>query len=401
MFKRILKSLVDGSIYLESLLIRPKINTIAKDGVKKKILILRKDTLGDYIIFYPTLFYYRKKYANAEITLVLTSLFKSLSPLLNDFENIIWFDAKKFGKDLFYRRSFLLNLKRQGFDIAIYTCFSRETMGDFMIKITGAKEKIAIDGDLTAINKAEKESGNKLYSRLIRVPDELVTEFDKNIYIAKQITDQNIDIKFPTIDINKLSDTGANEIINKYNLSNTRFVIFFPGSGTTFKIWPVEKFAKIADYFIEKNITPIFCGSSHEKHLIEGIISNMERLESVHASDQAKGYINLLGQTDLPTMAHLLKKSIFYFGSDTGITHLAAAIEVPTVCLLGGGHFLRFFPYGDLNKNRIVYDKNMKCKNDNWKCAGNLKNGESAPCISGIEVDDVKKEIDDMLELNY
>ena len=37
--------------------------------------------------------------------------------------------------------------------------------------------------------------------------------------------------------------------------------------------------------------------------------------------------------------------------------HIAVAAGTPTVCLMGGGHFGRFFPYGDIDKNRIVYKK--------------------------------------------
>ena len=107
-----------------------------------------------------------------------------------------------------------------------------------------------------------------------------------------------------------------------------------------------------------------------------------------------EGAVNLAGKTDLSMMILLLKNSKCYFGSDTGITHIAAAIQVPALCLLGGGHFRRFFPYGDLAKNKIVFDTTMKCENDNWLCARSLGKDESAPCIKNIDVENVKKEID-------
>jgi ADP-heptose:LPS heptosyltransferase len=150
-------------------------------------------------------------------------------------------------------------------------------------------------------------------------------------------------------------------------------------------VWPVEKFAEIADYFIEKKITPVICGSKGEIDLVESILMNMKHKEDA---------VNLSGKTDLPTMIRLLKNSKCYFGSDTGITHIAAGIQIPAICLLGGGHFKRFFPYGDLTRNRIVFDESMKCMNDNWDCAKGLKGDESAPCIKNIDVENVKKEID-------
>ncbi len=383
MLRRIIKNIIDTAIALECFFVQ------SESHFKKRVLILRKDTLGDYIIFYPTLKCYRKAYEDAEITLVVSKLFQSLRPLLKDFENIIWYDAKKFSDNVFYRRRFLIDLKKRGYDIAVQPTFSRETMGDFMMKLTKALVIIGVNGDCTASLESEKLKNNSIYTKLITVPEEIVTEIDKNVYIAEKIIGQKADVCFPTIDINLFSDNEAKKIMEKYKIIPKSYVVIVPGSGTTFKIWPIEKFAKIADYFVEKEITPVFCGSKGEKKLIRDVLGKM---------DFKNKAIDISGETDLPTIIHLLKQSIFYFGSDTGITHLAAAIEVPTICVIGGGHFGRFFPYGNLEKNRIVFDKNMKCKNDNWACSKNLKLGESAPCVKNIRVEDVEKEIDTFLK---
>ena len=381
--KKIIKAIVDCLISLECRL------TTAKHHSKRRVLILRKDTLGDYILFYPTLTAYRKVYADAEITLVISKLFQSLSPLLADFEDVIWYDAKRYSTDLFYRRSFLLNLKKQGFDIAIQPTFSREPAGDFMIKVSGAPIRIGVDGDFTASTKEERINTDKIYTQLISIPSNIVTEIDKNIFIAEQITKEKNDILFPTIDLKIFNDTEAKKIITANKFVENQYVIICPGSGTTFKIWPSEKFAIITDYLIEKNITPVFCGSEGEKKLVTSIMNQMKSKERV---------VDISGTTNLPTILHLLKHSYFYFGSDTGITHLAAAVGTPAICLMGGGHFGRFFPYGDLNKNKIVFDKKMTCKGDNWLCAKDVKAGESAPCVRDIRIEDVKKEIDAMID---
>jgi len=383
MLRKFFKKIVDNVLAVECSLITKELHT------KKRVLILRKDTLGDYILFYPTLKAYRNKYIDAEITLVISKLFHDLSPLLKDFDGIIWFDAKKFSTSFFYRRKFFINLKRRGFDIAIQPTFSREPAGDLMMKITEADQIIGVDGDCTASTKIEKQINNNIYTKLITVPEEIVTELDKNKYIAEKITGQKIDINFPTIDVSIFPDLVAKKIITDNNLQEKKYVIFFPGSGTTFKIWPSNKFAEIADYFVEKGITPVLCGSKGEKDLILGIIEKIVNKNKI---------IDLSGKTDLPTMIHLLKNSKFYFGSDTGIAHISAAICVPVICIIGGGHFGRFFPYGNLNKNRIVFDHDMMCKNDNWMCSKNLKEGESSPCIKNIKVEDVKKEIDILID---
>ncbi len=379
MLRKILKNIIDSLISFECYFIKSEKHS------KKRVLILRKDTLGDYILFYPTLSVYRNFFKDAEITLVISKLFESLSPLLKDFENVVWYDAKKFSSNFLYRRMFLIDLKKKGFDVAIQPTFSRESAGDFMMKLTKASEIIGVDGDCTASTEREKNKNNNIYTKIITVPEEIITELDKNIYIVEQITGQKIDIKFPTIDISIFSNTKEEEIIKNNKLTKKSYVVVVPGSGTTFKIWPTEKFSEVIDFIVSRGFVPVLCGSKGEKKLVNNIIIKMKNKEKV---------VNISGGTDLPTVAHLIKDSAFYFGSDTGITHLAAAIEVPVVCVIGGGHFRRFFPYGNLEKNRIVFDENMKCKNDNWACSKNLKSWESSPCVKNIKIENVNKEID-------
>lgn len=381
MVRSTLKKIIDSYISFECKLTKKEAHE------KKRVLILRKDTLGDYILFYPSLMAYRKAFQDAEITLVVTNLFEGLLPLITQFENVIWYDAKQFSSNFFYRRNFLRGLKKKGFDVAIQTTYSREPAGDFMIRITEAEERIGVKGDLTASTREELEENNRIYTQLVTIPDSVVTELDKNKHIAEAITRQHVTITFPTIDSSLFNADNANTILTNLELTDRKYVIFFPGSGTTFKIWPREKFSQIADYFVEKGITPVLCGSSSERGLIDDIIKNMKKGE----------YVNISGKTDLGTMVHLLKSSVFYFGSDNGIMHLAVAVGVPALGILGGGHFRRFFPYGDMTKNRIIFFEKMKCKNDNWECSRNLLPDESAPCIAHISVEHVKREIDSFL----
>ena len=383
MIKEILKKIIDNIIYLESFFV-----TVKKDSKKKKLLILRKDMLGDILMFYPTLKTYRDKYTNYNITLILNDSFQSLSPLLSDFENIIWFNHNKYRNNFFYRRSFLLNLKRAGYNTAIYPAFSREPAGNFMMKISKAENIIGCDGDTVLLSKEEKIKTNKLYTKLITVPNEITHDLHRNKYIVEQITGQVCSVNFPTVDIKKLTNEKAEHIVKQNNLSNNNFAIMFPGAGGAYRMWPIENFSKVADYLIKKNTTPIICGSFKENYLALKLIS---------LSENPKKIINLCGQTDLPTMAHLLAKSQVYVGNDTGIAHLSLAVNTETAVLLGGGHFGRFFPYLNNPKCHIIYDKNMTCKNDNWKCVKDFKANIPAPCIKNITVSEAISEINNII----
>ncbi len=376
--KNILRQIVDSVIYFKSLFI-PK-----EKHLGKRLLIIRKDVLGDFIIFYPTLKYYREIFLEAKIYLICHTITKDLEPIISKYvDSIIWYDQDKFRTNILYRTFFLLRLKRLGFDTVIYPVFSRELMGDLMVKITKAPTRIGFN-----IPNIRSAWQNSSYTRLIDIPSEIKLEIDRNFFFVNALKNTNHIPIFPTILINDLPQDNAEEILKRFDLENKKYCIFFPGAGFSYRIWPVEKFAKIADYLIKKDVIPVIAGNKKEVKLAQNIIDLMEEKEKV---------INITGTTSLSALAYIINKSSFYFGSETGILHLAVALSKPVVCILGGGSFGRFFPYGDREKNRIVYDENMTCMGDNWACAINLKEGEIAPCIKNIEIESAKKEIDNML----
>lgn len=371
--RRALKSVVDAFIYCESKL---HLKNAPLPNGKKCILILRKDGLGDCIIFYPTLAAYREYYKGDKITLVFPKVFETLSPLLDAVDNIIWFDAKKFSHNLLYRRRFLLDLRKKNYDVAIYPVFSREQIGDLMIKMTSTKETIGF---------GSKDDSS--FSKTITPPKDMRLEIDRDRYFAESITDKKIDIAFPTIDIEKLPKDRSYELIIKYSLNERPFVIVFPGAGESYKIWQPQKFASIIDYLADKGITPVVCGNETERKLVKEILSYSK------LADKA---VDLGGQTDLPTLAHLLVRSKFYFGSDTGILHLAVALGIPSVALTWEGSLGRFFPYGDLSQNVVICTRSSS---NETLMAGDkplLKLNELHPSIKDISVEQVITEIKKM-----
>lgn len=380
--RKILKSIADFLIKLESCFIK------AERDEQKKLVIIRKDGLGDYIIFYPTIRYYKVLYPDYKISLVVSKIARDFSAKIKDVDDFIYFDNKKFSSDFFYRRKFLLDLKRSGFETAIYPVYSRESIGDFMVWLTDAREKVGVDGDDGCMPDETRLKNNSIYDKLIKIPDNIKSEFERNIYFIRSLGANVPEIAFPTLSLNDNEIDKSEKIIAESGLAGKKFCIIYPAAGQVYKIWPADKYAKIVSYISAKGIIPVICGFGEEHKLASEIKKGLSDKEQV---------VDLVGRLDILTLGALLKKSLFYLGSDTGVAHLSVAVGTPAICLIGGGHFGRFFPYGDLKKNRIVYDKNMRCRNDNWVCAE--KSNKPAPCVAGIEVRDVETEVDDLL--NY
>lgn len=361
-----LRYIIDHLIYLESFFYSKN------KSDKKKILLVRKDGLGDCILFYPTLAAYRKHYSESEITLMMPKWFEPLASLLDDFhfDRVVWFDHISFSRSFSYRRRFLLNLKKQGYNIALYPVFTREPIVEFMIRMADAKEI------------------------KITIPESVRSEIARDIYFAEKITGLPLTVSFPVINTTKLPEgkTTAETLIEKHSLDESPFAVIFPGAGATYRIWPADRFSKIIEHITQQGIIAVICVGPKEKKITQSILTSLKNCPNV---------VDLSGQTDLPTLAHILDRARFYFGSDTGILHLAVALGTPAVALVGSGGYERFFPYGDLQKNRLVYDAEYMKKNPNhignWDDAKELPPGKIHPSIENISVEMAKKEIDYMI----
>ena len=73
--------------------------------------------------------------------------------------------------------------------------------------------------------------------------------------------------------------------------------------------------------------------------------------------------------------------------------HIAAALRKPMVGILGGGHFGRFYPWGDPRLSRVAHVP-MECYWCNWSCRY-----ETVRCIREISPAVIAREIGALLPL--
>ena len=63
----------------------------------------------------------------------------------------------------------------------------------------------------------------------------------------------------------------------------------------------------------------------------------------------------------------LLGRFEYYIGNDTGLSHLASLLVPKVLVILGGGTFLRFFPWPDREGQYIIF-YGLDCYDCNWYC---------------------------------
>jgi ADP-heptose:LPS heptosyltransferase len=109
-----------------------------------------------------------------------------------------------------------------------------------------------------------------------------------------------------------------------------------PGSGSPHKNWPLQRFLETARNLRDRNqFQPIFLVGPVEKETDSVSISAI----------QNQGF-PIVRDLSLPVLAGLLSYCHGYLGNDSGISHLAAAIGIPTVVLFGPTNPVYWSPQG-------------------------------------------------------
>jgi len=111
-----------------------------------------------------------------------------------------------------------------------------------------------------------------------------------------------------------------------------KFAAIFPGSGSSTKNWPIEKFVMLADR-IGKTTCAIFVLGPAE--------ISLERF----LSDRGQPVIT--GQS-LGTVAAIARMASAFIGNDSGVSHLASAVGTPGIVLFGPTDPDRWRPLGQV-----------------------------------------------------
>ncbi len=112
-------------------------------------------------------------------------------------------------------------------------------------------------------------------------------------------------------------------------------VVIHIGSGAASKRWPVERFVELVGWMKERGIRPLMVLGPAD------LEPQREFFRHIQESD-----VVCLENEPLPVLAGVMDQGTVFLGHDSGVSHLAAAVGVPSVVLFGPTDPLLWAPKG-------------------------------------------------------
>lgn len=264
-----------------------------------RILILRGGAIGDFILTLPALTSLRQTWPDAHIELaghprigqlaMAGGLANTVVSLDNaEFARFYTADAQLPGRQVQYIRSF---------DLIVSYLSDSDGIVQSNLQAGGARRLIGGSAQVTDRHAIDT---------LLEPLEELGIQPAANPYAQLHLTDQH-----------------RNDGQRRMAEFGERVVVLHPGSGSPKKNWPLERFVALADRLrAETRLTPVFTLGE-----ADGAIARQLR--------SAASPIAVLPPCSLLDLAAFLSAAAGYVGNDSGITHLAASLGIPTVALFG------------------------------------------------------------------
>jgi heptosyltransferase-3 len=118
-------------------------------------------------------------------------------------------------------------------------------------------------------------------------------------------------------------------------LSGERYVVLHLYPKFNYKMWSDGGWLELARWIAAQGLRIVLTGSNDEA----------ERAYACRLAAQMHAPLNLVGQLALNQSACVIARAAAYVGPDTALTHMAAALGVPTIALFGPTDPLKWAPW--------------------------------------------------------
>lgn len=332
------------------------------------ILIVKLSAIGDVIHALPVSYALRKKYPTAHITWVVEPTAYEIVKHNPCVDEVILFQKKAFKTFKGFRENFkpfykLLHQRKYDISIDLQGLFKSMAV----VLTANAKKKIGY---------VDMREGSNLISKAIKGPHFNGHIVDRYLDTVKYLGCDTDNIIFPLKNTAEEINYVNNLLMDSQIDDDTPFIVFAVGTNWVNKCWSTKNFAILSDLLSEHSIKTVLIGFGK---------NDEQKALEITRQNTSNNIVNLVGKTSLMQTAALIKKAKAIVGGDTGNLHLAAALNIPAIMLMGPTDPNRNGPYKQIHNVILAGHDCDGC----WKrtCRKNID------CLSTITPNLVLKKI--------
>jgi ADP-heptose:LPS heptosyltransferase len=342
----------------------------------RRILVSRRGSLGDAVVFLPTLQALRSRFPHAHITVAAGDQ-SPLVPAIVELSGCV-------------DRTIRLVEGRQPFHQRLRQTWSL-LAGGYDLLVMGHSTLIApaalYCGAPFSIGLFDHPIGRRC--RRVLLFDPKLHEADNNLALPEAAG----------------ATIGRTERIPRLRLSRTRleaawrrvleqvpalaqrpYIVMHPGSKRPAHRWPVERFGELARRFLggQDRLDLVITGNAEEAGLAGEIAAALDPSLRPRVHDTC-------GRTTVEELFALVDRAAAVVSNDTGTMHVARARDRPLLALMGPGNDRRWEPYPHGQAPAIVLRHAVPCAPcEKWTCPGHF-------CMRQLTVDETFAALEQLL----
>lgn len=336
----------------------------------RRVLIARLRSIGDTVLATPSLIALRRFLPDARIDILLEDW---VAPVLEGFDavdNVITFKKN----DLKSRLQTAAQIRRNRYDIAFN--LHGGTTATFFVRASGAKHRIGF----------QDYQYSFLYTH--RAASPLRFWQTEHAHSAEQQLALLGSVGVPVKDKPKSRLTVSAKAFNsvkeklktKTQNPKPKTALLHPAAAFESKQWSTENFARIAEFLSEKDFQIVAVAAKKEREVLDEL------------KNLAKVSVSIFDDFTLPEITALAAKAEIFVGNDSGIAHIAAAVNTPTVVIFGASNPNHWRPWTNAPNEVVRSDTACDHQLDEIR-----KGSENPKCIRCVTVEAVGEAIEKIL----
>lgn len=290
-----------------------------------RVLLVKTSSLGDIVHNLPVVCDLKQARPDLSIDWVVEEAYADLPRLNPDVERVIAVAQRRWRKTESARaqeekRQFEAELRAEAYDVVL------DTQGLLKSAVLARGARLAPGGVRVGFSRKLAREGlaRLFYDRGYDV-DRKSHAVERIRSLAAQAFDYALE-GLPRFGLRLASKRPA-------WLADEPYVVLLHATSRPEKSWPAARWRELANYLAERGYRVVLPHGTEREHRAADALA-----ESMVSATVAP-------RLALGDAAHMLHSAKAVIGVDTGLTHLAAALDVPTVALFGATPRWRYAPY--------------------------------------------------------